>query len=314
MSPEFDDIAAFWDLYFRNQFVRLERGAAGYRAVTNAEPAAAAPPAGLFRERKLKAIEITFDRLRQWDYAGDPRFARIRERPAADYAAALKLVIEQSYPYRDPGPFGKERMAELAIGLRKELEHGGTPEQLLLKKISEHTPAQDQPLAVLAWLIGERRDRASAPALLEVVRNSPDFPFAAHRLHFTPVAAAFSGLWKINNKEVTPELLAMMENASDSGKRKIGALMERLYSTKELLSYDKCEEGYFDPGFWRKVIPEGRSLAEWDRADANALFWEIRYLAAERLPAEDRTTLEKLAADEVGTVGEAAKARLQNKA
>ena len=317
MSPDYDDIAAFWDLYFRNQFVQLERNANGYRGLAYADPASAAPPAGFFRKRELRVIEIAFDRLRQWDYRADLRFDLILKRPTT-MAEAIDRVIERNYPYRDPAPFGKERMAELGGVLRTQFQQAGhnsaitleLAQHVLVKMIAEHTQALDQPIAALAWLLGEQRDRSSAPMLVEVVRNSSYFPFAAHRLHFTPVDAGFSALWKVNGKQVTSELLKIMEGGSESGRRKIAALMERLYSTKELLSLDRCGERYLDPLFWRELIPADRPLSDWDRVDTSAIFWEVRLLALTRLPIQDLNLLEKLANDEVGTVREAAAARL----
>lgn len=311
-----DDAALFWDLYFRNLFVRLERSGKGYRGEAYADPASAKPPAGFFRERKLRTVEIRMDHLRDYDYRSDGRFALILERPSG-IRAALDAVIEKRYPYRDPAPFGKERMAELCTALRDRIGDGSlsAAERLLLRMIAEHTPALDQPIAALVWLVGEQRQKGSAPVLLSVLRNSSYWPFAEHRLHFTPVDAAFSALWKIDEKGITGELLEFMRMTSESGQRKIAALFERLLSTAELLSLDKLGERYLDPEFWADAIGNvlGASPLDRDRRDADALFWEIRLLAAQRLPRSETAVLEKLSLDEVGIVRDAARVHIERR-
>lgn len=311
-----DDAALFWDLYFRNLFVRLERSDKGYRGETYADPISAKPPVGFFRERKLRTVEIGMGRLRDYDYRTDGRFALILERPSG-IRAAFDAVIEKWYPYRDPAPFGKERMAELCTGLRDRTGDGSltAAEHLLSRMIAEHTPALDQPIAALVWLIGEQREKRSAPVLLEVLRNSSYWPFAEHRLHFTPVDAAFSALWKIDEKGITGELLEFMRMTSESGQRKIAALFERLFSAAELLSLDKLGERYLDPEFWAEatggVLPA--SPRGQDVRDAGALFWEIRLLAAQRLPQTETAVLEKLSTDEVSIVRDAARAHFERR-
>jgi hypothetical protein len=188
-------------------------------------------------------------------------------------------------------------------------------EELLSRMIAEHSAALDQPIAALVWLIGEQRERHSAEVLLEVLRNSSYWPFPKRRLHFTAVDAAFSALWKINEKGITGELLEFMRMTSGSGQSKVAALFERLFSTAELLSIDKLGEHYLDPEFWADVTSSAlrASPTERDAGDANALFWEIRLLAAQRLPVSQTAALEKLTADEVSLVRDMARAHIERR-
>ncbi|HYZ84364.1 MAG TPA: hypothetical protein VE621_08175 [Bryobacteraceae bacterium] len=313
------DAAHFWDLYFRNLFVRLERSANGYRGLAYADPISARAPVGFFRPRQTKAIEISMDELRRYDYDGDGRFSLILRRPAT-LIAALDAVIAMTYPYRDPAPYGKERMAELCSLLRARImpsRDGGleSAHQILSRMIAEHTPALDQPIAALVWVLGEQRQKLSAPYVLEVVKNSSYWPFARHQLHFTAVDTAFSALWKIDEKGITWEVLDLMRHSSESGKRKMAALMERLFSTTELLSLDRLDEKYLDPEFWANYLAPFRNAGplDFDRNDAHSLFWEIRFLSAIRLPIRESELLKRLYGDEVGTVRQVVARRLEQR-
>jgi hypothetical protein len=166
--------------------------------------------------------------------------------------------------------------------------------------INDHQPSWDQPIAALVWLLGEQRDRSSAPVLIEVLRNSSYSVFAKHRIHFTAVDAAFSALWKINDKTTLWKILELMRESSESGRRKMAALFERLFSTNELLSLDLYGDKYTDADFWSALLEPFRRYGhlDWDRRNVDALFWEIRLLAAIRLPVQEAAPLNKLAADE----------------
>ena len=181
--------------------------------------------------------------------------------------------------------------------------------------IEDHTPALDQPIAVLVWILGEQRDRSSATVLYEVLYNSSYSAFAPHRLHFTAVNAAFSALWKVNEKTVVWKILDLMRDSSESGRMKMAALIERLFSTTELLSLDRCGDQYSDFNFWAKLLEPFRAYGplEWDRWDVNSLFWEIRLQAAIRLPLQEMKLLDRLGGDEVGTIRDLVSLRLRQR-
>jgi hypothetical protein len=314
-----DDVREFWDLYFRNRFVRLERRDGVYRGAARLGEGGLA---GLLREPELRLVEIPLQRLRSYDYAADGRFSRLLERPQA-MAQACAQVEELRYPYRDPAPFGKERMAELLAWVRSTFGQGGQREfaqadveRIVADMITGHRPEFDQPLAALVWLLGEMRQRSAAAVLMLVVRNSSFVPFARIALHFTVVNAAFSALWKVDDKSMLGEWLTLMAEASPSGRHKMAALLERLLSTDELLGAERCGDAYTDAAAWARFLLPMRANGplEWDRHDARSLFWEIRWLAATRLAPGEREALTPLANDEVTIVREAAIARLRTQA
>lgn len=308
----------FWDLYFRNLFLDLQRSRARYIGLTFVHPEYAHPPLGLAREPGKLEIEIPFNELSQYGYEADGRFNRI-DHQLVDIKGAYDEVIAFTYPFREPAPFGKARMAELFHEISLEFfPFTGTPhsvadlEQALREMLENFIPALNQHIAALSWFLGERRQRSSAKVLLAVIENSALVLNARLSVHFTAVDAAFSALWKVNNKEVLWELLDVMREVDERGRRKIAPLFERLLSTRDLLSLEHCGDMYLDPGFWSRTLEPYRkyTFTDWDQYDVDALFWEIRYLAALRLPKGSFTAIRKLAADEVGTVRAAALARL----
>lgn len=307
----------FWEFYFRNEFLTLERRIDKYHGQVFDKPSTSSPGKGLLDDYAQVFVEIGIAKLRTYDYAGDGRFALLAQRPV-DLGAAVEAVIKQSYPYREAAPFGKQRMAELFTQMRLQEPHTKAApsltalEQATLAMVEKYDEAQAQPLAALAWLLGEQRQRSSAKALLGIIRNAPFAPFARHKLPSTPVDAAFSALWKVNDKASLVDLLELLRNTSAAGQRKIVPLFERLLSTKELLSLERCGDNYYQPEFWERYLTarNGFTDLDWDRHDADALFWELRHLAALRLPPSETAILGKLAADEVQTVADAAHTRL----
>lgn len=307
----------FWDLYFRDAFLTLGRSKVGYRGRTFERPEGAGPPGGLLIDPVRVTIDVPLDELRAYDYAGDPRFAAVARQRVA-LGEAYKAVVDQTYPYRDAAPFGKQRMAELFTALGPNEPHDVGPlslavlEQKTIALVENHIDAWNQLLAALAWFLGERRERSSSKALLAVVDNAPFAPAARRRIHFTPVDAALTALWKVNDKTSLSHLLEFLRNTTDAGKRKVVPLFERLLSTTELLSLERCDDDYFRPEFWARLLEPHRkdTLADWDRYDTDSLFWEIRYLAALRLSKNEVAMFRKLAGDEVQTVRDAAALRL----
>ncbi|MCB2262282.1 MAG: hypothetical protein LGR52_04985 [Candidatus Thiosymbion ectosymbiont of Robbea hypermnestra] len=177
---------------------------------------------------------------------------------------------------------------------------------ILTDLVNTYTPSITQPIAALAWFLGERRDVTSAETLISVIAASS---YVGGIMHFTAVDAAFDALWKGNAKLQLPGLVRLMQRANETGRRNIGALLSRLLSTDVMLSPDLLGEEYEQPGYWeaRVAAANARTQADWDRYDVNSLYWEYRYLAARRLPAEDVANRAKLARDEVRPVADAAR-------
>src|ERR1700741_1195036 len=254
----------FWDLYFRNLLVRLEREGGNYRALAYADPQSVGAPIGFLRESKLRSVAVSKDQLLGYDYGADERFALLLKRPKT-LIASLEAIISKTYPYRDAAPFGKVRMAELCFQLRVKLLTEKTDvsvtagENILSQMIANYVPVLDQPIAALVWVLGEQRQTSSATVILDVIRYSPYVSSARQRLHFTSVDAAFSALWKINDKTKMWQILQLMVDSNDSCRRKLAALFERLLSTRDLLGLHLLGEQYSDPDFWTKFLEPFRS-------------------------------------------------------
>lgn len=307
----------FWDLYFRNEFVRLERDSNWYKGVVYVNASSPGAPAGMFRKRPKKEVQVFRTELGSYDYSSDGRFALFFAGPKS-IGAALEAVIAKEYPYRDPAPFGKDRMAELCVDLRARMKLTNDSEADLAivhsdlsRMIEDYYVGFNQSIAALVWLLGELRQRSSAEFVLQVLQNSPYSRTGKIQLHFTAVNAAFSALWKINDKQSVWKALDLMRGSDTSGQQKVGALIERLFSTKELLSLDLLDEDYLSVDRWlTRLEPfRGWRTNDWDRYDASSLFWELRCLAASRLPVHATELREVLLRDEVATVRETARQR-----
>ncbi len=301
--------AEFWDHYFHDDFVRLERHADKY---VGAVAKSAGGPFSFLTGAKTTGIVMPISDLRSYDYASDARFTLIAKVPS-DIAVAYSAVEAQTYSYRDPAPFSPQRLAELLGEIRTAYFHDSEPgitlssvAKALSDLVDSYTPSMAQPVAALAWFLGERRDIASAEALISVVADSD---YLGGAMHFTAVNAAFDALWKINAKLRLPALVHLMHRANESGRRSIGALLSRLLSTNEMLGPDLLGPKYYQADYWASIISraDAKTQADWDRYDVNALYWEIRYLAALRLSEQDVASLRQLANDEVGIVAGAAK-------
>ena len=115
--------AEFWDHYFHDDFVRLERRADKYvGAIANGSGG----PFSFLTGAKTTDIVLPISDLRSYDYATDPRFTLIAKVPS-DIAAAYSAVEAQTYPYRDPAPFSPQRLAELLGEIRTACFHDSGP-------------------------------------------------------------------------------------------------------------------------------------------------------------------------------------------
>jgi len=303
----------FWDYYFRNAFLMLERKNGQYTGQIFVESENGLSK-GLLEKRQQKFVVIDMTALHHYDYLHDGRFALMLQRPT-DPSEAFTAVVRKTYPYREAAPFGKQRMSELFSEIYLHWHQSSAPitlsgfEQIVMNIIAQYKDSDNQQLAALAWLLGEQRQRSSSKALLAIVSNAAFVPFAQHRIHFTSVDTAFSALWKVNDKRSMGDLITLMRNSSSAGQHKIAPLFERLVSTTELLSLERCDENYFSPEFWERFITPRRNYTdtEWDQYDTDSLFWEIRFLSASRLSATETIFLNKLVNDEVQIVSDIAR-------
>ena len=80
------------------------------------------------------------------------------------------------------------------------------------------------------------------------------------------------GIIQINNKTAIFDLLKLLHNTNDAGKRKIIPLFERLLSTKELLSLTQCGDNYYKTNFWENYLSPMKDFSEsdWDSFDSNS--------------------------------------------
>jgi len=317
MEPKIVNPKNFWDAYFRNEFVALMRQADKYSGFLPVRTPNPASPKGLLDQTEYQPIEIGFDALRAYDYNGDGRFA-IAAYDKDDVGKQFESVVRQTYAYRDPAPFGKQRMSELFSEIHSHWLHTHKPafleilENIVFAIAENFNETYNQQLAALAWFLGEQRQRTSTKALLAIVQNAHFVKSAKKPINFKPVDTAFSALWKINDKSSLWALLDLMPDANETGVRKMMPLFERLLSTNELLSRHRCGELYEKPDFWRNILApmKGYAPQDWDRYDANALFWEIRLLSARRLPHSEKAALQKLSSDVVSIVADSAHLKL----
>ncbi len=315
MQPQAIAADRFWDLYFRDRFLELRRGPAGYSGLVASEGPAGAPAKVLALEPDPVSVAISADALRAHDYAADGRFFLITRRPAR-IDLAIAAVIDGTYPYREPAPFGKARMAELAtmvqamLLMRDDLSLPAL-EALGAEIVENHAAADGQLLAAIAWFLGEQRQRSSAGTLVAIAGRGHPRPTARPFVASSTADAALSALWKVNDKASLWSLLELADR-SPGAIRKIAPLCARLLSTETLLGIHALDEAYLRPDHWRSLLEPMRQFtdAEWDMRDCESLFWELRYTAAQRLAPDSRALLAALSRDEVGTVRDAAQARL----
>ncbi|MDY6994009.1 MAG: hypothetical protein SVR94_15590 [Pseudomonadota bacterium] len=299
----------FWDYYFRDDFINLKRDNNGYMGEIYENTSQSHTPLSLVKEFSKKNIEISKTILKKYDYSNDKRFFLIST-PTDHLSKAFTAVLEKTYDYRQPAPFGKQRMSELFVLLRHHYQLNPNNhltisllEKTLKQMIESYSKEMIQPIAALVWFLGECRQISSADVLILTVENSKYIHNSVPSIHFTAVNTAFNALWKINPKLKLPNLIKLMKQANESGKRKFAPLFTRLLSTNEMLSLDLLGNDYLNPDYWAGIIKRynHNTQLDWDQFDTNALFWEIRYLAALRLPSTDANLI-KLANDEVSII------------
>jgi hypothetical protein len=303
----------FWNLYFANRFVNLQRTPTGCLGTARLD-AGAGLPAALLREPELADVAISRQTLEGYGYEGDLRFALAARRPTS-VRSVLSSIAAGDYVYREPAPYGRDRMAELAGQLlprvaTAENDDPSALAQIVTSLLVDHDPALDQVLAAMVWVLGEFRRAEVSPALIQVVRNSTYVAYSRVQVHFTVVSAAMTALWKSNNKTLIKDYLALMADASASGRYMMAALLERLYSPEQLWSLHLLGSGYEQPDQWARRLAFGLDYTQqdWDIYDAGSVLWENRLSAASRLAQGERTWPARrlLQGDEVKTVSRVA--------
>jgi hypothetical protein len=306
----------FWNYYFKDYFINLKRDKGVYIGEVYEHSSQVSGPLGLIKEIAKKRIEVSSATLKQYDYFTDKRFSLISVLPS-NLSKAFTAVLEKTYTYREPAPFGKQRMSELFVLLEDHYQLNSatdltisTLEGVLKQMVESYSREMIQPIAALAWFLGERHQISSAEVLISIIQNSKYMSNSTYLIHFTAVNAAFNALWKINPKLNLPDLIKLMKDANESGRGKFASLFTRLLSTNEMLSFDYCGKNYLNPDYWAVVVESYKNSTQldWDQFDTNALFWEIRYLAALRL-SPNNVHLMKLLNDEVGVVAELVRQR-----
>ena len=305
----------FWDLYFQNRFVELARTG------TDVSGKYAQPiPSGqsYFAARKFDSLRVMREQLKSYDYESDGRFSEILKTPQKLHESVQK-IIDGSYPFREPPPFGALRMAELMRQLSKSFEwpQGSSLTSEVLNRSARSITSQfrledGQSLNALLWLLGERRERKFTDVLVSAIEESERLSNGhKDKIPTSVINTAFEGLCKINDKSFLNRLLTIMDHSEHSGRLRVAALFKRLLSTTQLLSLETLGESYYAVGYWVRIIQKYADYSEvqWDRFDATSLFWENRYLAAKRIPSGDEC-LKQLSDDEVSLVRELAKTKL----
>jgi hypothetical protein len=311
--------AEFWDLYFRDAFVRLQRSRAGMSGEVLKDGRAASVVEalrGIGHKQQTQAVEAGAQVLRAYDDRGDPRFDIF---PAWEWSleAASLAVVEGRYPYRAAAPFAPERLGIVVEELRRAVPAvRGFTVAALARWLDERVVAPgaqgDQRVTAAAWLLGERRDPAAVPALLQLLRHARPFEPAERAVASVAAEAAWSALGKIADPSCLAPLLELMKQGDSTLRWKCARLFEWLLSTTTLLGSSELGDRFPEPATWAPHVEEAARLAPeaWDRRLGNALHWELRALASLRCAASDRELLLRLADDEVGAVRRLALKRL----
>lgn len=315
-------VSTFWDLYFTNALVSLERLPTHYRFEAF-EPGRLNSPASWFNLDEAPATyELPLDCLAQYKYLEDERFKRLALRPF-HLRDTLTKIGQTTYPYRDAAPLPKRAMSErlMEIFPARLLQDPGTSDAILeaiaTRTIQTCLDKPDDSLSTvqsaLIWVLGEHRSRASAPVLVQILMRAAWAPFRAHEpVSELQVNLALSALLKINDKSSLPQLLALFENCEVDGRRKLAPLLERQLSRESMPGILRSGERYLDPANWSAAYQAALADCQghWPEFEAREVFWEHRFLAAWRADPSDHSVLEVLQHDEVRVVALLAQARL----
>ncbi len=313
-TPKTTNARLFWDLYFKNRFVELTRGEVEISGKYLHE---LPPGKSQFSEPQHGSLTIERAELRSYEYQNDGRFSEILKAPQ-NLQESIQKLVDRSYPFREPPPFGAERMSELVQQMSPQFgwpqdgsmtaEHANRSAQSMA---SPFKLENSQLLSALLWILGEQRERIYSKVMVQVVEEAQRLP-SGHKdkTPLSVVNTALEALWKTDDKSRLEPLLKTMDHSDHSGRLRIAALFKRWLSTTHLLSLEALGENYYSVGYWEGLIRpcSNYSDTQWDRFDTKSLFWELRHLATKRIAAKDEG-LKNVVDDEVTLVRELARSK-----
>ena len=328
-----EDITAeeFWGHYFSGTAREMTRGSIG---MTASVPADVEPDKKSILDamRPGRQVRVSRSSLEDYYYLDDPRFARIGASPDALQASLLALETG-TYEWRITPPLARERTVESGKVLFDTLSERGditldALHETLKDALETAVPDMRGEMLTLVWLVGEQRDVSSGPPLIHALSVVTGDSLAADILGGKGRDALLTALFQSNPKIHIDALLDVMEGMNDTDKFAVRQLLITLFSQEAALGVPAIPEGTeadyqnpefweniaddSDPDYWREVIGSFGAVDQdtWDRHDAKALHWEIRWLAALRMDSGERESLTLLAEDEVTTVADKARERL----
>lgn len=303
----------FWELYYQDNIQLLQRDKIRISG-TGVQREQKRHPNSVLQQTETFTFSLSRASLSEYNYGSDPRFTAFEILPAK-INETIDRIIQGDYPFRDSAPFGQTRMSELFTQIKEHLAVSeeekdvlAVLDQLILDFLRKESAEYNQVIAALVWFLGEIKERSSSESVIQVLRHSRHLNNNQFQINSSVEETAFFALWKINDKSKLTDILELMRHSDETGRRKIANLLTRLLSTDELLSLYKIgPTAWATPDYWDKIITPRQhwSLAKWDQFDASSLFWEIRYLAAKRIPKIDPLN-ELLSNDEVEPVRTAA--------
>lgn len=328
-----EDITAeeFWGYYFSGTARTMTRSAAG---MTAAVPAEIDPAKKSILDAMLPGRNVRVSRasLEDYYYRDDPRFARIESRTKT-LEASLAALEKGVYDWRMTPPLAKEQTVRQSSDLLAEITEPTLDALLshLTNLLDSIVPdARDEALAAI-WLIGEQHDVSSGPTLISALGKITGGGMSADVMGSTGRDTVLTALFQSNPKVHIAALLDVMDGMGETDRFKLRQLLIALFSQDQSLGEPALPEGsdadYQNPEFWAKLKDDtqadywretidGIGITDqegWDRYDARALHWELRWLSALRSEADNDEALKVLAGDEVATVAEKARTRLSNR-
>lgn len=300
----------FWDAYFRNAFVKLQRVPAGYLGVISSEVGNTNLPL-IFEEVKQITIAIDDETLAQYHYDMDERFNLLYLRESISHQ--YKSIITQDFHYITPPPFEPSKMSNLFAKVHKdegfdlEALNMETLCQIISSRISKRISEQHTSNVALTWFSGELRDSRVGSTLVRIIAQSKLVNFH-DPIYADIVNKALSALQKVNAKNQVDELIELLGKASGSGKLMLGQLIGLLLSQDRLMTHAEIGDKIESPAYWEDYLKDINS--NWNRFDTNHILWEYRYMAASRMNCTLIKELKKLSSDVVPVVSEASKNRL----
>jgi len=312
-------VAEFWNAYFTAKISRLSRlMGEGYKGTIIIEEPANLP--SMFRNKKEQPFSIAMGKILNYDYVNDKRFQYVRSSLSVE--TTIIQIIKSRFDYINPPPYGVARMSEIVSSIDRKYQLTtksplNISDLIVVLNTYLEAPGElqrmfSQEMTVIVWLLGEFRAIESSQVLLRILSNSSYIVGSSSNLHYSIIDNAYSTLWKINSKSCLKELLELFKKTSGSGRLKIAHLFGRWLSTSEFLGPAHLGERYDSPQYWSDFLKPFINYSEldWARFDTKNLFWELRYMAVNRLGSKDGGLLRVLAEDEISVVRDHAKKRI----